>query len=225
MAMAEDINRAYGEGRVPVYVDPETGMFRASTDISHDNTDGYIHMAAGTYSMSTTMTADGDVYQEKAAMEKKTGRKKRVIKKADIDLNKTIQDIIRKYLVVRNGILGAEVYVPASKVPDLIKDIAQLVNDYLAAEMKKYKDRKKAAEKAEEIRPKINKIWEEFNKQIGDVDKWVEPAKPARPWPNREDYYGDPNPYRKVMAPPVQQPKWTSKSYISDKVDKHRTEG
>lgn len=179
--------------RVPVYVDPETGMWRASTDIDGSQFRSYAKYAVTTHR--------GLVYEERVDVEKQPTKKRSSKKKqTSIDLEKTIHDIIRKYLVVRNGVLGAEVYVPASKVPELIKDIAQLVNDYIAAEMKKYKDKVKTAEKSkEEIKIDPAKIWEEFQKQMEKTQedyqipqKPIKPLMPERPWVRPDN-----NPYKK----------------------------
>lgn len=175
-------NAMYSNG-MPIYVDPDTGVWRACTDPER---------ALG-------FTVDGDLaaistpaLQEVLMTNKKTNKKKASRK---IDLEQNITAIVRKYIVVREGPLGVIQYIPFGKVPELIKDIQQLVLDYIASMPKrKPKTDKNPTEDLDVWDEVSKKIWKKIKK---DIDK--ETRKNDNGWTQADPF----DPFHVPAAQPI----------------------
>jgi hypothetical protein len=167
---------------IPIYIDPETGMWRACTDPERSSV------------MST-----------KKSTTKKSSHK--------IDLEQTITAIVRKYVVVRDSPLGPVQYIPYGKIADLIKDIHQLVLDYIASLPKK---KIKPEEFDEEMEKTTKKIWDKIKK---DLDKKIKKD-------DEDVWKSDPfDPYRRgygqpgfIPAPIVPRPGFYTSGDIRDNI-------
>jgi len=186
----------------PVYVNPSDGTLEASSEVDRQPI-GYTILGTDTKSLSALLFGGGDFTSSlpaskevvKMAKPKKTKKTKASER---LSLQEGINNIVRRYVVTRNGSLGMEISIPASRVPEMIKEI----NDLVAAYIKNVEDdiKKKTINQEaqgrtlENMQKNIERALEEISKQRRkttpdkyeeyeryEPKKWIEPGR-SNPW-------------------------------------------